>query len=79
MTDAFALDFDSYNQANIAFRDGLMLRYATKSILTGNQWVFSSYEDVPFIGSGQLDMALAVTGYGRAVRIKGIEALFCPE
>lgn len=57
--DAYALDFDSYNQANVAFEDGDKLRYATKGVLTGNQWVISSYDDAPIIGfSDQFDMAL---------------------
>jgi hypothetical protein len=59
-TDAYALDFDSYNQANVAFRYNDRLRYATKGVLTGNQWIFNSIEDAPVIGSvGQFDMALA--------------------
>ncbi|MDD5010560.1 MAG: PEP-CTERM sorting domain-containing protein [Phycisphaerae bacterium] len=59
MTDAFALDFDSYNQANVAFKDGDTLRYATKGVLTGNQWSVSSFMDAPFIGNAAgLDMAL---------------------
>jgi hypothetical protein len=58
-TDAFALDFDSYNQANVAFREGSTLRFASKGILTGNQWILSSQQDAPLIGGpGQIDMAL---------------------
>ncbi|MFA5291619.1 MAG: PEP-CTERM sorting domain-containing protein [Phycisphaerae bacterium] len=58
-SEAFAVGFDSYNQVNVAFRDGSMLRYATKGVLTGNQWVLNSPEDAPEIGgSGQIDMAL---------------------
>jgi len=56
-TDAFALDFDSYNQANIAFSDGGNLRYGTKGILTGGQWIFSDPIDAPYIPA-RLDMAL---------------------
>lgn len=60
MSDAFALGFDSYNQANAAFRDGSTLRYAAKGVLTGNQWVLSTLENSPEIGnSGQIDMALS--------------------
>jgi hypothetical protein len=56
----YALDFDSYNQANVAFSDGDRLGYATKGVLTGNQWVYNSYEDAPVIGNVmQMDMALA--------------------
>jgi hypothetical protein len=60
-TDAYALDFDSYNQANVAFNDNGYLRYATKGVLTGNQWVFNSSQNVPVIGNNptQMDMALA--------------------
>jgi hypothetical protein len=57
--NAYALDFDSYNQANVAFNDGDMLRYATKGVLTGNQWVLNSPINAPVIGNTmQMDMAL---------------------
>jgi hypothetical protein len=59
MTDVYALDFDSYNQANVAFKDGDTLRYATKGVLTGNQWSVSSFMDAPVIGNSiGFDMAL---------------------
>ncbi len=62
-TEAYALDFDSYNQANVAFEEDGLLRYATKGVSTGNQWAFNSIENAPVIGSAmQMDMALAADG-----------------
>jgi hypothetical protein len=59
-TNVYALDFDSYNQANAAFWNNGRLCYATKGVLTGNQWVFNSIENAPVIGNAmQFDMALA--------------------
>lgn len=60
MTDAFALGYDSYNQANVVFKDASNLRYATKGVLTENQWVLNSIDNSPYIGgNGQIDMALS--------------------
>jgi hypothetical protein len=57
--DAYALAFDSYNQANVAFENGGELRYATKGVSTGNDWVFNLLADAPTIGeTTRLDMAL---------------------
>ncbi len=54
---AYALDFDSYNQANIVFSDGVNLRYGTKGILTGSQWVLSEPANSPYVPAA-LDMVL---------------------
>lgn len=53
----FALQFDSYNQANIAFVDDGHLRYGVKGVMTGGQWVFSDPMIAPMV-SGELDMVL---------------------
>jgi len=42
----------------VAFRENNRLSYATKGVLTGNQWVMNASGDGPEIGSGQIDMAL---------------------
>ncbi|MBM4104480.1 MAG: PEP-CTERM sorting domain-containing protein [Planctomycetes bacterium] len=39
--DFFALDYDSYNQANVVLHQNSTLVYGTKGVLTGNQWNFS--------------------------------------
>lgn len=54
---AYALDFDSYNQANIVFFDGVNLRYGTKGVLTGGQWILSDPANSPYVPAA-LDMAL---------------------
>lgn len=55
-SDAFALEYDSYNQANIVFNDGGDLRFSVKGSMTQNQWEFESLEMMadPFI----VDMAM---------------------
>ena len=55
-SDAFALEYDSYNQANVAFRDGGWLMFAMKGALTQNQWEFDVV-DSEFWG-GAVDMAM---------------------
>ncbi len=56
-SDAFALEYDSYNQANIVFEDGSELMFAVKGTLTQNQWQFNTIEldmGVPLV----VDMAM---------------------
>jgi hypothetical protein len=56
--DNFALDYDSYNQANVVYSQGNSLIYGTKGALTGNQWNFSQYAmELPPV-DGPLDLAL---------------------
>jgi hypothetical protein len=63
-SQAFALAFDSYNQANVAFLNGSRLMFGLKGAMTQNQWSFNTIDqyDVrpdPFqidmtIGSGDI-------------------------
>ncbi|MBN1787023.1 MAG: PEP-CTERM sorting domain-containing protein [Sedimentisphaerales bacterium] len=57
-SDRFALDFDSYNQANIAFTQSNRLAYGTKGVTTGGQWQFSDPLNGPVV-LGELDMTIA--------------------
>lgn len=40
----YALDYDSYNQANIAFNGPEGLMFGLKGSLTGNQWLFATVD-----------------------------------
>lgn len=52
LSEAFALEYDSYNQANIVFENGGELMFGVKGVMTQNQWQFDTIElslDVPII------------------------------
>jgi hypothetical protein len=56
---AFALEYDSYGQANVAFETGGRMMFGLKGVLTQNQWDFSSIDEYavhpePF----RIDMAI---------------------
>jgi hypothetical protein len=56
---AFALGYDSYGQANVAFENSGRLMFGLKGVLTQNQWSFSSIDEYyvhpdPF----RIDMAI---------------------
>lgn len=56
-TPAYALDFDSLNQANVVFEDGGGMIYGVRGSSTGNQWQFS--QPVSSINpEGLIDMAM---------------------
>ena len=57
-SDAFALEYDSYNQANIAFAQGTELMFGVKGVLTQHQWEFDTVK----LGASLsfVDMAMGV-------------------
>jgi hypothetical protein len=58
--ESFALDYDSYNQANVVLRQNNSLVYGTKGVLTGNQWNFSEpIMNLPPINNGPVDLQLS--------------------
>jgi len=54
----YALDFDSYNQANIAYQYNGKLAYGVKGIMTSSQWQLAESETAPTV-YGAMDMALS--------------------
>lgn len=56
--EGYALAYDSYNQVNVAFSEGGMLRYGTKGVLTNNNWHFSEPISQPFMAGEVLDLEL---------------------
>ncbi len=61
-TDSYALDFDSYDNANIAFYDGGMLWFGVNGVITGNQWQLSDPANNPQIGSADYIDAAVTSG-----------------
>lgn len=60
MSDSYALGFDSYNQANIVYRDGDRLAYGVKGVMTNNQWQLMESPTNPIVYGG-MDMAISNT------------------
>lgn len=58
-SESYALDFDSYNQANIVFNDGGRLGYGMRGVLTSGQWQLSDYQNAPIIPNGSIGMVLS--------------------
>jgi hypothetical protein len=54
----YALDFDSYNQANIVYQYNNKLAYGVKGITTSGQWQLAESETAPSV-NGAMDMALS--------------------
>ena len=57
--DAFALDYDSYGQANVAFSDGASMWFAQKGVATGYQWSIQDLGSMYGI-QGAYDMDMVV-------------------
>jgi hypothetical protein len=56
--ESFALDYDNYNQANVALSQGGSLVYGTKGVLTDNQWSFSQPITMQGFVGGPIDLQL---------------------
>jgi hypothetical protein len=54
----YAVDFDSYGQANIIFNNSGKLAYAQKGIFTGNQWQINISQTAPAV-LGPMDLAIS--------------------
>jgi len=54
----YALDFDSYNQANVVYQYNGKLAYGVKGVMTSSQWQLAESETAPIV-YGAMDMALS--------------------
>jgi hypothetical protein len=64
-TDGYALDFDSYNQANVVFTENDRLVFGSKGVMSSGQWAFSDPANPSYNGpiiSGSVSMDMALTG-----------------